>query len=138
MTRTGTKSLKFPDLRSYLSELQKQKELVRIEAEVDADQEIAEIHRRVIAAQGPALLFTNVRNSGFPVVTNLFGVPKYKEWDPTPMVAFSFAILSLLIYPFNIYPLLKVLTRSPVESYTFTSRGIPPGSEWVAQAWQGS
>jgi len=73
VTRTGTKSLKFPDLRSYLSELQKQKELVRIEAEVDADQEIAEIHRRVIAAQGPALLFTNVRNSGFPVVTNLFG-----------------------------------------------------------------
>ena len=30
----------------------------------DADQEAAEIHRRVIAAGGPALLFTNVRGAG--------------------------------------------------------------------------
>ena len=44
-----------------------------VEAPVSADQEIAEIHRRVIAAGGPALLFTNVEGSKFPVVTNLFG-----------------------------------------------------------------
>jgi UbiD family decarboxylase len=35
--------------------------------------ELAEIHRRVIAEEGPALLFTNVKGSPFPVVTNLFG-----------------------------------------------------------------
>ena len=35
----------------------------------------AEIHRRVIAAGGPALLFTNVKGSDFPLVTNLFGTP---------------------------------------------------------------
>ena len=28
----------------------------------------------------------------FQVITNLFGTPKYKEWDPTPIIAFSFAI----------------------------------------------
>ena len=38
-----------------------------------ASLEIAEIHRRVIAAGGPALLFSNVRNSSFPLVSNLFG-----------------------------------------------------------------
>ena len=37
------------------------------------NQEAAEIHRRVIAAGGPALLFTNVRGRAFPLVTNLFG-----------------------------------------------------------------
>ena len=48
-------------------------DLVTVTAPVDAHLEIAEIHRRVIAAGGPALLFTNVKGRAFPVVTNLFG-----------------------------------------------------------------
>ncbi len=40
---------------------------------VDPYLEIAEIHRRVIAESGPALLFHNVKGSSFPVATNLFG-----------------------------------------------------------------
>jgi UbiD family decarboxylase len=40
---------------------------------VDPYLELAEIHRRVIAEEGPALLFTNIKGSSFPVVTNLFG-----------------------------------------------------------------
>ncbi len=47
-----------------------------VEAPVDPDQEVAEIHRRVIAAGGPALLFTQVRGADFPLVTNLFGTPR--------------------------------------------------------------
>ena len=27
----------------------------------------------------------------FEVIVNLFGTPKYKEWDPTPVIAYSFA-----------------------------------------------
>jgi len=38
--------------------------------------EVAEIHRRVIAAGGPALLFTSVKGSDFPLVTNLFGTQR--------------------------------------------------------------
>ena len=40
---------------------------------------MAEIHRRVIAAGGPALLFTKVGDSPIPVVTNLFGTQKRVE-----------------------------------------------------------
>jgi UbiD family decarboxylase len=61
------------DLRSFLDLLEKENELLVIEEEVDPFLEIAEIHRRVIHNQGPALLFTKVKNSSFPVVTNLFG-----------------------------------------------------------------
>jgi UbiD family decarboxylase len=61
------------NLREFLDLLRADGELVEVDVPVDADQEIAEIHRRVIAARGPALLFTNVRGSAFPVVTNLFG-----------------------------------------------------------------
>ncbi len=28
----------------------------------------------------------------FEVIVNMFGTPKYREWDPTPIIAYSFAI----------------------------------------------
>jgi UbiD family decarboxylase len=69
----------FPDLRSFLEQLRRDRDLVVIEAAVDPDQEAAEIHRRVIAADGPALLFTNVRGAAFPLATNLFGTARRAE-----------------------------------------------------------
>jgi UbiD family decarboxylase len=65
--------MSFPDLRAFLDQLRRTGDLVTIEAPVDPRLEVAEIHRRVIAAGGPALLFTNVRGSTFRLVTNLFG-----------------------------------------------------------------
>lgn len=64
------------DLQSFLDLLAEESDLLVIEEEVDPYLEIAEIHRRVIANQGPALLFTRVKDSKFPVVTNLFGTAK--------------------------------------------------------------
>jgi len=63
----------FPHLRSFIDELRRRGDVAIVNAPVSAKLEIAEIHRRVIAADGPALLFTNVEGSSFPVVTNLFG-----------------------------------------------------------------
>lgn len=68
------------NLRSFLDQLKKENDLAIIDAPVDPHLEIAEIHRRVIAEEGPALLFTNVKESPFPVVTNLFGTSKRVEW----------------------------------------------------------
>ena len=50
-----------------------------MESEVDPHLEVAEIHRRVVAGGGPALLFTNVKGSGFRLVTNLFGTARRAE-----------------------------------------------------------
>lgn len=61
------------DLRSFLRRLREQGDLVHVEAPVDPHLEIPEIHRRVIAAGGPALLFERPRGHQAPVVTNLFG-----------------------------------------------------------------
>lgn len=61
------------NLRCFLDVLRANNQLLTIDTPVDPHLEIAEIHRRVIAQGGPALLFTNVKNSRFPVVTNLFG-----------------------------------------------------------------
>ncbi|MDF1614265.1 UbiD family decarboxylase [Desulfurivibrio dismutans] len=67
------------DLRQFIEILRREKEIITIEEEVDPYLEIAEIHRRVIVAGGPALFFTNVKGSGFPVVTNLFGTARRME-----------------------------------------------------------
>ncbi|MGE3275380.1 MAG: UbiD family decarboxylase [Vicinamibacterales bacterium] len=69
----------FADLRAFLDRLRHDGDLVEITAPVDADQEAAEIHRRVIAAGGPALLFTNVTGADVPLVTNLFGTARRAE-----------------------------------------------------------
>jgi UbiD family decarboxylase len=73
------KNRKLYDLRSYIDLLKEDGDLLVIDEEVDPYLEIAEIHRRVIAKGGPALLFTNVKNSSFPVVTNLFGTSNRLE-----------------------------------------------------------
>src|SRR5688572_17584340 len=49
----------FRDLRAFLDRLRRDRDLVEVEAPVDPWLEAAEIHRRVIAAGGPALLFRN-------------------------------------------------------------------------------
>jgi 4-hydroxy-3-polyprenylbenzoate decarboxylase len=60
-------------LRDTVNDLERHGHLVRIDAEVDARLEIAEIQRRVCAAGGPALFFSRVKDCKFPVVCNLFG-----------------------------------------------------------------
>ncbi len=64
------------NLRSFIDSLRRKDEIVEIAAVVDPYLEIAEIHRRVIENEGKALLFTNVKGSEFPVVTNMFGTRK--------------------------------------------------------------
>ena len=69
----------FPDLRTFLDRLRRDGDLAVIEAPVDPRLEAAEIHRRVIAAGGPALLFTDPKDSTGPLATNLFGTPRRAE-----------------------------------------------------------
>jgi UbiD family decarboxylase len=71
--------LSFPDLRAFLQTLQRDRDVVTVDVPVDPHLEVAEIHRRVIAAGGPALLFTNVTGSRHRLVTNLFGTAKRAE-----------------------------------------------------------
>jgi len=62
-----------PSLRTFLDLLTRENQLQEIKTEVDPNLELAEIHRRVIDEGGPALLFSRVKGSSYPVVTNLFG-----------------------------------------------------------------
>ncbi|HZG52980.1 MAG TPA: UbiD family decarboxylase, partial [Pyrinomonadaceae bacterium] len=67
------------NLRSFLDQLTRERDLVVVETEVDPYLELAEVHRRVIAGGGGALLFKRVKGSRYPVVTNLFGTARRIE-----------------------------------------------------------
>src|SRR5215207_5750537 len=63
-------------LRDWIALLEREGELVRIDAEVDPDLEITEIVDRTVKAGGPALLFTNPRGSEHPLLINQFGTER--------------------------------------------------------------
>jgi V/A-type H+-transporting ATPase subunit I len=56
---------------------------------------------------------TRMRNATalrpFEVIVNLFGTPRYKEWDPTPVIAYSFAFFFGIMLGDVVYAALLIL-----------------------------
>src|SRR5690348_6978516 len=67
------------DLEEFVERLEKAGELKRIKTLVDANLEVAEILRRTMYSNGPALFFENVKNYEMPVLGNVFGSIKRLE-----------------------------------------------------------
>src|SRR5689334_7483803 len=63
----------YSSLEACLLDLEKNGHLVRIKEEVDPYLEMAAIHLRVHEAQGPALLFENVKGCKYRAASNIFG-----------------------------------------------------------------
>jgi 4-hydroxy-3-polyprenylbenzoate decarboxylase len=63
----------YRNLSHCLRDLEANRELIRIEDPVDPRIEAGVIQRRVFQAGGPALLFTRVKGSPFPMAANIFG-----------------------------------------------------------------
>lgn len=75
----------FPSLGSFLSFLEGKGDLCTVAAPISMRLEVTELHRRIIAAGGPALRLTHALGEGgmtsvFPVITNLFGTPERVAW----------------------------------------------------------
>ncbi len=63
----------YASLRAAVDDLERHGHLRRIDVEIDPYLEAAEIHRRVYRGRGPALYFSRVKGSAFPMASNLFG-----------------------------------------------------------------
>ena len=69
----------FTDMQSFIRHLEKEGELHRVTAEVDAELEITEIASRAVREDKPALLFENVIGSSYPLAINLLSSHKRIE-----------------------------------------------------------
>jgi 4-hydroxy-3-polyprenylbenzoate decarboxylase len=70
----------FTNLREFIELLESRDEVRRIKVEVDPHLEITEVADRVMKADGPALIFENVRGSKFPLAINLLGSANRMAW----------------------------------------------------------
>lgn len=75
----------FRDLRDFIAYLDAEGQLTRVREPVSVVHEATEIHRRVLAAGGPAILFERpVRADGstfdMPMLVNLFGTVERVAW----------------------------------------------------------
>ena len=67
------------DIHELIEIFEKAGELKRIKTEVDSNLEIAEVLRRTMYKNGPALLFENVKGYDMPILGNTFGSIKRLE-----------------------------------------------------------
>lgn len=83
--KAEAKPARTSDLRGFIRLLEERGQLRRIRQPVSLVHEITEIHRRVLADGGPALLFEQpVDHEGkvrkMPLLANLFGTRQRIEW----------------------------------------------------------
>ncbi len=81
----------FASLRDFMDRLEREGRLVRVRTPVSTHLEMTEIQTRLLAEQGPAVLFEDVRREDgtpheMPVLVNLFGTVERVAWgmDRTP------------------------------------------------------
>jgi 4-hydroxy-3-polyprenylbenzoate decarboxylase len=78
--READHAMAYDSLREFIARLESAGRLVRVSAPVSPRLEITEIHTRLLAERGPAVLFENVEGSAMPVLTNLFGTVERVAW----------------------------------------------------------
>ncbi|MBI4430133.1 MAG: UbiD family decarboxylase [Candidatus Omnitrophica bacterium] len=146
----------YRSLEECVLDLEKNGQLVRIREEVDPNLEMAEIHRRVYQAGGPAVLYERVKGSPFRAVSNLFGTMDRARFlfrhtlqrvqklvrlkaDPMSELADCFvapaALLAMTCVPFTVWNALpKKVSNSPILENRTQISGLPQIKCWPEDA----
>lgn len=133
------------NLTEAVADLERARQLVRIEAEIDPHLEAAEVQRRVYAAGGPALYFARVKGTSFPMVSNLFGtldrakflfrdalagVQKLVELktDPANLMKRPWRYWNVPLLAWQLRP--KFVRAAPILKHTTTVAALPQLKCW--------
>lgn len=99
----------YSSLAEAVTDLERAGHLLRLREEVDPVLEAAELQRRVYQVGGPAIYFSKVRGSTFPMVSNLFGTIARARFLFRDSLAGVRALVSAKVDP-------SFLLRSPTTS----------------------
>ncbi|MBU6343455.1 MAG: UbiD family decarboxylase, partial [Bacteroidetes bacterium] len=136
----------YSSLRQAAQDLERHGQLLRIRESVNPDLVIPEIHRRVFAQQGPAILFENVQGSPFQAISNLYGtfdrtaflfrstldrVKRVLELKKDPGVFFKqpFRYRTAPFTALSALPM-RSIGKAPVEFGTTTISQLPQIKSW--------
>jgi 4-hydroxy-3-polyprenylbenzoate decarboxylase len=132
-------------LRGCVADLDRTGQLVRISQEINPCLEMAEIHRRVFQAGGPALLFERVKGCAFPMVSNLFGTMERTRFLFRDTLAAVRHLVELKINPSAVWKNLlryrdvpstlwhllpRFVTRAPILVHETTISQLPQLKCW--------
>ena len=152
----------YANLRDFIAHLEREGRLVRVAAPVSTRLEMTEIQTRLLAADGPAVLFENAVDgdgnpAGMPVLVNLFGTVERVAWgmNKTPEALREFGEqLAFLRQPeppggwreaVEMLPLLKTVmamkpktvSRAPCQEVVLTGDDIDLARLPVQMCWPG-
>ena len=139
--------MSYKSLWDAVLDLEKHGKLKRIKTEVDPNLEMAEIHRRVFEAQGPALLFERVKGSPFKAVSNLYGTYERTDFlfrhtlakvqkvvelrlDPTAFLKKPLRYIGAPFTALTALPMRIPLSMSPVNYGQTTIDKLPQVKSW--------
>ena len=137
--------MKYADLRDFIAQLKERGQLKEIHYPVSPYLEMTAICDRVLRAGGPALLFTQPKGAGMPVLANLFGTVErvalgmgeesvsalrevgkllaaLKEPDPPKGFKDAFQKLPLLKQALNMAP--KILNSAPCQEIVYEGEDV--------------
>jgi len=100
----------YRNLQECVADLERQGMLLRIATPLDPRLEIGAVQRRVYQAGGPALLFTNPLDCGFPLLGNLFGTLERTRFIFRDTLADIRRLVDLKVNPFS-------ALRHPLEAF---------------------
>jgi 4-hydroxy-3-polyprenylbenzoate decarboxylase len=135
----------YRNLQACIADLERTRQLVRLNEEVDPYLEAAAIHRRVFQAGGPAILYTRVRGCRFPLVGNLFGTIERTRFlfrdtlravrhlvelklDPAQFWRQPWRFRDVPRTLWHLRP--RHVSRGPVLAQETTIRGLPQVQSW--------
>jgi 4-hydroxy-3-polyprenylbenzoate decarboxylase len=137
----------YRSMKSAADDLEKHGRLKRIKIEVDPNLEMAEIHRRVFEAEGPALLFERVKGSPFQAISNIYGTYERTDFlfrhtikavekivelklDPTNFLKNPLRYLGAPFTALTALPMKQPLSMSPVAYGQTTIDKLPQVKSW--------
>ena len=135
----------YRNLTECVDDLARHGHLVRVDHEVDPFLEAAEVQRRLYQARGPAVLFTGVKGTRFPILANLFGTPERARFlfrdsleavrrlvrlkiDPREALRQPWKHLGTLRAAVHTLP--KYVRRAPVLTHETTVSQLPQIVSW--------
>ncbi len=135
----------YTNLSQCLDDLERHGQLIRIHRETDPYLEMGAIQRRVFQAGGPALLFTRVKGTPFPMAGNIFGtlerirfifrttLPRVRRLlaakaDPSALMKRPWELPSLAQAGYHALP--KKVTSGPILAHTTTLSQLPGLVSW--------
>ena len=139
--------MSYKNMRQAVADMEQHKQLKRIKIEVDPNLEMAEIHRRVYDAGGPALLFERVKGSPFQAISNIYGTHERTDFlfrntieavkkvielklDPTFFLKKPTRYLGAPFTALEALPMKVPLSMSPINYGKTTIDKLPQVKSW--------